>query len=232
MSILRICLATVVLGILLLGRGAGSGEAWAQPDSTRAEILEARGYSPDHSPKGALWRSAAVPGWGQYYNRHYYKIPLVYAGLAGIGVLIYRAQDRYLLFDRAHLFGLGEQEEGENPYSQYEEQYTEVKERVFQGGTVRLAELRNQRDRFRRRRDLAILGTGLFYAFTLMDAYVSAHLLTFDVGEDLEARVRPTGTLETGSATAARRSSSFHGHVPPDRHAFSSGLGMRVRLRF
>ena len=221
----RLLLVTLVA--LLLG-GLGMSPVRAQPDSVRTEILEEKGLPPNHSPRGALWRTAAVPGWGQYYNQQYYKIPFVYAGFAALGVRIYRANQRYLLFDRAHLYGVGQQREGGNPYQQYERQFNEVKQDVFLGGTVRLREVRSQRDRFRRQRDLAILGAGLFYALTLLDAYVSAHLLTFDVGDDLAVRVRPTGL---GSATAHANE-----HGGPETfsrsQSWADGLGMRVHVRF
>ncbi len=221
MSPLRILLVTVVTGLLVLMAGMmGPTCVRAQPDSVRAEILKEKGFPPNHSPKGALWRTAAVPGWGQYYNRQYYKIPFVYAGLAGLAFRIYRSQQQYLLFDRAHLFGLGREREGEgNPYEQYESQFNKVREEVFLGGTVRLSEVRNQRDQFQRRRNLAILGAGLFYALTLLDAYVSAHLLTFDVDEELAVRVRPTGPF-------ARATQSVSGRGGAD------GVGMRVQVRF
>src|SRR5215210_6727685 len=32
-----------------------------------------------HSPSKATLRSALIPGWGQAYNKEYWKIPLVYA---------------------------------------------------------------------------------------------------------------------------------------------------------
>ncbi|MDZ7363717.1 MAG: DUF5683 domain-containing protein [candidate division KSB1 bacterium] len=36
------------------------------------------------SPRGAMLRSLAVPGWGQYYNRQYFKAALVFGAEAGL----------------------------------------------------------------------------------------------------------------------------------------------------
>lgn len=228
MCVQNLRIAIVVLSVLFFGGGGGVVDSYAQPDSVRAEILEAKGFSPDHSPRNALWRGAVVPGWGQFYNRQYYKIPFVYAGFAGLGFRVYQSHQRYRLFQRAHLYGRGESiaEEGEeNPYREYEEEYRRVEE--FVGG--RLGEMRNQRDRFRRRRDLAILGTGVFYALTLLDAYVSAHLLTFDVGEDLSFRVRPAGPLRM----ASRRSLGLRSVSPsPEPVSIDDVVGVRMQLRF
>ena len=230
MSALSLRLAGLVAGLLLLG-GAGMGPACrAQPDSVRAEILEEKGFSPDHSPRGALWRSLAVPGWGQLYNRQYLKLPFVYVGFAALGARAYQAHREYLLFKRAHLFGRGPAlaDEGDpNPYRQYEEQFNEATERL---GGDRLGAMREQRDQYRRQRNLSILGTGLFYALTVLDAYVSDHLLTFDVGEELTLRVRPTGRL----VAAPRNPQPGVGDArpPPEAQALDRGPGMRLQLQF
>jgi hypothetical protein len=219
----RLCI--LVAGLLLLGAGTTSR---AQPDSVRAEILKEKGLSPDHSPRGALWRSLAVPGWGQFYNRQYYKIPFVYAGFAALGARAYQAHQEYLLFKRAHLFGRGPElvEEGEpNPYRQYEEQFNEVVDRL---GGERLGAMRDQRDQYRRQRSLSILGSGLFYALTILDAYVSAHLLAFDVGDTLTLRVRPRGRLPR----SARRVSPDPEPVSRWKRALERGPGLHVRLQF
>lgn len=210
--------------------------AQAQPDSVRTQILEARGFSPDHSPRGALWRGAAVPGWGQVYNRQYYKLPFVYGGLAALGYAVYTMHQRYGLHQRAAIFARGQRltnQEGDIPpviseWQSYEGDYAEVVRRAG-GSTDDLStlplspsQLRQQRDKFRRWRDLSIVGTGLFYALTLVDAYVSAHLLTFDVGEDLAVRVHPTGGLpgRLGAAASAR--------AP----AGGNGMGLQIRAQF
>jgi hypothetical protein len=231
MSVRRTFRIVVVLSVVLWVGAGVVEECRAQPDSVRTELLKSKGYSPDHSPRNALWRAAAVPGWGQLYNRQYLKIPFVYAGFAALGYRVYRSHQNYLLYRRAHLFGRGEEiaaqreespyqfgeggEKGKNPYQQYEGQYQQVKQEVFQGGTVRLQTLRDQRDNMRRQRDLTILGVGAFYALTLLDAYVSAHLLTFDVGETLSLRVHPTSS-----------------RGPMAARSVASGIDVHLRLRF
>lgn len=149
----------------------------------------------EKSPRGALVRSLAVPGWGQLYNRQYYKIPVVYAGLGFLGYLVVDTNNEYLLYRRAFLFKAWQEEvesgnADENPYLNLEPEYERLLER--EGLTsVSSSSLQSVRDRHRRNRDLAILGSTVVYALSTLDAYVSAHLLEFDIGEDLSLRVVP-----------------------------------------
>jgi hypothetical protein len=179
---------------LLAGGSLGlTDPAVAQPDSTRRAILRAKGLPPDHTPRGAVWRALAAPGWGQLYNRQYYKMPFVYAGLAGFTAAIIYSNDRYLLYRRAALF------RGTEDYPQYEDEYRQVVSQI--GGEVEASVLRRQRDTFRRYRDLSVVGVGLYYALSVLDAYVSAQLLTFDVGDNLSMRAYPA---ERGVTTRIR----------------------------
>ncbi|GIV58839.1 MAG: hypothetical protein KatS3mg042_1752 [Rhodothermaceae bacterium] len=173
-------------GLLLLFLSLAPPAASAQPaDTTRT--------GGSHDPRGALWRAAVLPGWGQVYNRQYLKVPIVYAGLGLLTWNALRLHDDYVLYRQAfqykafqELVDSGQLEE--NPRASFEPAYNRIAARF---GPIGSASLRAQRDNLRRNRDLTILGIGLAYGLQILDAYVSAHLLDFDVSEDLSLRVIP-----------------------------------------
>ncbi len=174
----------------------GPVSAIGQPDTT---IIKPDFHQPD--PRSAL-RRAFVPGWGQLYNREYYKVPIVYIGLAafvGSALLVNR---RYLLYRHAYLFTARTNQDGTPIFPEYESDYSELlrvlelspelilmPEEVAARRARLQPQFRAQRDLLRRNRDLLYLGTIAWYGFTVIDAYVSAHLAEFDVNESLTARV-------------------------------------------
>jgi hypothetical protein len=147
-----------------------------------------------HSPNGALWRGAALPGWGQIYNRQYIKLPFVYGGL---GFLAYRAISRnsdYQLYRKAYQYKAWQElvEAGEaetNPNIGFKSSYDEISAEF---GPISSRPLQSQQNIFRRSRDFSFVGIGLVYGLAMLDAFVSAHLLDFDVGEDLSLQAAPT----------------------------------------
>ena len=158
----------------------------------------------DRSPRGALWRSMAVPGWGQFYNRQYCKMPFVYLALGGLTFAAINLNDEYILYRRAFQYKAFEEQlsEGEtNPRQSFEDEYNEV---VAQFGfEISSGPLEGRRDNLRRNRDLTFLGIGLVYMLATLDAFVSAHLADFDVGEDLTFSVQPD--MGRGGVTATLR---------------------------
>lgn len=232
----------VALLCVILGSGAGIDAARAQPDSVRAAILKAKGYPPDHSPKKALWRAAALPGWGQFYNRQYYKVPFVYAGLAGLAYALYTANQSYILYRHAAIFARGQSLKNDGQeipdvisnWKAFRDDYLEVLRETGIGTdeptTLPLSpsQLRSARDQFRQRRDLSIVGIGLFYALTLADAYISAHLLSFNVDDDLAVEVRPTG----GAYALTQRIGLRELPRSPSASAIPNRAGLQVRVRF
>ncbi|MDX1429670.1 MAG: DUF5683 domain-containing protein [Rhodothermales bacterium] len=146
-----------------------------------------------HSPKGALWRAAVLPGWGQVYNRQYLKLPFLYAAIGGLTYLVIDVNDEYLLYRRAFLYKSFQElvDSGQlesNPNEGLKSYYDNL---ANQFGEIPSAPIRERRDNLRRNRDLSVVGIGLVYGLSILDAFISAHLLDFDVGEDLSLSLFP-----------------------------------------
>ena len=186
--------ATLFLCLFLWMTGPVQTNAQADTTVTIPDV-----HQPD--PRSAL-RRAFVPGWGQLYNREYYKVPVVYVGLVafvGSALLVNR---RYRLYRHAYLFTARTNPDGTPVFPEYESDYSELlrvlelsSESILMPDEVaaRRARLqpqfRAQRDVLRRNRDLLYFGTLAWYGFTVIDAYVSAHLAEFDVNESLAVQV-------------------------------------------
>lgn len=149
----------------------------------------------NHTPRGALFRSLLVPGLGQMYNRQIWKLPFVYAGLGGMTALSVRATRQHRLYTRAfqYLAWTPVDENEPHPFPEHEDEYLEVLQ--IECGNLTCTPSQNSleqlRDNFRRNRDLSRFGIGLVYGLSVIDAFVSAHLLNFDVGEDLTVQLLP-----------------------------------------
>lgn len=136
-----------------------------------------------HSPTKATWMSAVLPSLGQFYNRRYWKPPIIYAGL---GVSIYFLIDNQLKFITAR-----------NSYRARVgiEGYTVASK--YAGNDA--AQIESDREYYRTNRDYCIIAVAGIYALNIIDAAVDAHLRTFDVGDDLSMKVRPSFQLGTGA---------------------------------
>ena len=202
----RRCSPALLLPLALLALTVAPATAQVDTTATASHLPEG------HSPRGALWRAAAVPGWGQLYNRQYVKIPIVYLGLGGLTAAALLVNDRYLLYRHAYLFTARTNEDSTPVFPEYADDYADLIDKLGLPPESQLTEdeiesrrnrleagIRNKRDALRRNRDLLYIGIGLWYGLSLLDAYVSAHLLDFDVSEDLSVQVdpHPTGLSAT-----------------------------------
>ncbi len=134
-----------------------------------------------HSVKKAVFLSI-VPGGGQIYNhiampkgkkKAFWKVPLIYAGLAGTGYLLISNQsmqrelrDEYSMRQDGLPSSL--------KWSAYDDQ-----------GILTLY------DQYLNWRDLSILAVSAVYVLQLVDAGVEAHFVNFDVSEDLSLNIDP-----------------------------------------
>lgn len=123
-------------------------------------------------PSKAAFYSAILPGLGQAYNKRYWKVPIVW-GAIGAGVYFYVRNDKQ--FDRYR--------------SAYKRRLAGFKDDEFYGAgnTPLISEdgLRRAQDQFRRNKEMSLLITFGLYALNIIDANVDAHLLQFNVDENL-----------------------------------------------
>ena len=127
------------------------------------------------SPAKAAFYSAVLPGLGQIYNKSYWKVPLVYAGI-GIPIYFYiqnsKEYDRYM-----------------TAYKRRQQGYTD--DEFFYGGAsadqprVNNDGLRQGIQFYRRNKELSIIVTIGLYALNIIEANVDAHLKQFNVDEQL-----------------------------------------------
>jgi len=121
-------------------------------------------------------RSLLIPGWGQIYNKDYWKLPLVYGSYVGIFLVIRFNNQRYQEFRDAF-----EARNDDNPDNDFD---------IFPE-TVPDEGLRRARDGSRQDRDLSIIATVGIHLLQVIEAYVDAHLRGFDVSEDLTIELVP-----------------------------------------
>jgi hypothetical protein len=134
--------------------------------------------------KAALF-SLIVPGAGQAYNKKWWKLPIVYAGL---GTLLYFAFDNTNEYRDARDAFRAIVDEDPN---------TQPQGKFATGDAV---SIKSYRDTYRRYMEQNWLWTGVAYLAVAADAYVDAHLYRFDVSEDLS--FRPTLAPAPGGAAS------------------------------
>ncbi len=146
-------------------------------------------FSRDYpNPKKAALLSLALPGAGQVYNKGiwYVKVPIIYGALGGMVYAIHFNQSNYRDFRDAYRLKLQDK-----PHQYSGTQFDN--ERV----------LRILRDSYDKNTQLSYIGFVAVYALQSVEAFVHAHLKTFDVNDDLTLRVKPqlNTDLLTGAPT-------------------------------
>lgn len=135
-----------------------------------ATVVEEKEAINPLSPSKAAFYSAILPGLGQAYNKKYWKIPIVYAAM-GTGIYFYI-----------------------NNNKQYNRYRTAYKERLagikdeFSDVVPDANALIDAQKFYQRNRDLSLLLTVVAYVLNIVDANVDAHLLQFNVNDDLSLR--------------------------------------------
>lgn len=163
--------------IFLIGFGAAAQEGDSVQVDKKDEVevvaeqLIKEPYDP-LAPSKAAFYSAVLPGLGQAYNKRYWKIPIIYAGMA-TGVYFYiqnnndynRFRDAY----KRRLAGFTDDEfygPGDTP--------------IISDDRLIDAQKSAQKNK-----DYSLIAVIAFYVLNIIDANVDAHLRQYNVTEDL-----------------------------------------------
>lgn len=132
-------------------------------------------------PSRAALYSTIIPGAGQFYNKSYWKIPIIYAGGATIGYFINKWHKEYLLFRSSY-----------DVLTDGDSTTVDRFKTKYQDENNRARVLANGEQNYRRWRDLNIFFAVLLFGLNVSEAYVDAHLKGFDISDELSYRIEPT----------------------------------------
>lgn len=146
----------------------------------------------EYNPGKAALRSAIIPGWGQVYNRKYWKVPIVYGALGTTaGIFFYNLKNyRDTRFAYRVKYNMRVNFTDSALYSQIKDVLKPLSE----------SSLRSYRDQFRRDIDYSAVFFLIMWGLNVVDAAVDAHLKSFDVSPDLSLRIKP-GKSEIAGTT-------------------------------
>lgn len=163
----RFCLLIAVIFVAI------SNPVSAQEANTQQLVVQ-RDTVPE--PRDVMRQSLLIPGRGQITNQQTWKVPVIYGLFAGVVSYGVYAHQRYAGYRAAYYNSFSDNTDfrfGQTPSFIPPGQPPEV--------------YRFNRNQFRNRRDLTLVGILLVYGLNVADAYIFAHLRDFDVSDDLSA---------------------------------------------
>jgi hypothetical protein len=157
-----------------------------------------------HSPRKATLYSTFLPGLGQIYNKKYWKAPICWAAV-GIPVYTYiynrtwyrKCQYAISILDTYLAIGA--------PVPPDSLKLVDPKLQIFlvyQDDNS----LRSYRNEFRKDEDYSVLFFLLFWGLNIVDATVDAHLMSFDISDQLTIHLdQPGGSGTAGESTGMKQ---------------------------
>ncbi len=133
-----------------------------------------------HSISAATLMSTFIPGLGQVYNKKYWKPPIIYLAMGTTIHLFFTNNTLYKQYHQAYIY---KTDTARATIDNYPKESAE--------------QLLGLSDNYRRYRDLNVILTVLMYTLNVVDAYVDAHLMTFDISDNLSMSVYPNLQLAT-----------------------------------
>lgn len=130
-----------------------------------------------HSPNKAALYSAILPGLGQAYNKKYWKIPVIYAGVGTLLYFINLNNKEYKKFRDAYIY-VSNGDTNITTDNDYVNKYSE--EALLEG-----------RNYYRTNLELTYILSGVLYILNIIDATVDAHLFEYDISDNLSMKLEP-----------------------------------------
>jgi hypothetical protein len=130
------------------------------------------------NPHTAIVRSAIIPGWGQAYNKQYWKIPIIYGALGTTAAIFFYNVKEYNKLRKAYSIRLS----GDSA------SFSQIDPELKNLSTPAIGSYRTE---FRQNVDYSVLVFILFWGINVVDATVSAHLKSFDISDDLSLNIHP-----------------------------------------
>lgn len=128
-------------------------------------------------PKRSAFYSLILPGAGQVNNGDYWKVPIIYAGLAVSTYFIITNNNAYNDARREYAFRI------DNPAAV-------LIPNKYDGWTM--TQVGQDRDYYKRLLDISVLASVAIYGLQVVEANAAAHLKGFDISDDISLRFHPT----------------------------------------
>lgn len=183
-SRLIICLIPLFLSVSLVAQNVEKQAKKLKKDKQEELIIESSVKIKDATkidpltPSRAAFYSAILPGLGQAYNKKYWKIPIVVGGIVG-GIMVYdynnKQYNRYRDAYKSRLAG----------FNTDEFWGTDASGEPYSSAQISLEALQRAQETTRRNKELSLLITIGIYALNIIDANVDAHLLQYNVDDNL-----------------------------------------------
>ncbi|HEY4935523.1 MAG TPA: DUF5683 domain-containing protein [Puia sp.] len=161
------------------------------------------------NPRKATLYSAILPGAGQVYNKKYWKVPIVYAGIGIPAYAFFYNKSWYLKCQYALTVCVNLANNGSVGDDSLKKVAPELSPFVTaddQNGII------TNRDSFRKNQDYSVIFFLLFYGLNIVDATVDAHLKDFNVSSDLSFQIKPM--ILPGPTPSAGITLAFDFHKP------------------
>lgn len=176
-----------------------------QANSDTLKVMEQIIRKP-HSPHKATIMAMVLPGSGQIYNGQWWKVPILYGGIAADIYGITWNQKRFREYRDAYVQWVQYLDElSKNPDTPYPTNPAwdkipksfDVQTDILPSDNQRewfKNTLNNRKTGFKRNRDLCYIVMAAIYAINIIDATVYAHFYDFEIDDNLSFHLQPSSS--------------------------------------